>query len=79
MMTDVTDRDALAQEPFGTWLLKQDGRGGLIGNLAASLKPDRTFPKAGDPEAVRKFLGDRRASGDDWEAFEDAELEWRMY
>jgi hypothetical protein len=76
-MTDVTERYPGTQEPFGAWLLKQDARGGLIGNLARALKVDRTFPKAGDPEVVRKFLGDRRASGDDWEAFEDAELEWR--
>ena len=77
MMTDVAERYAPAQEPFGAWLVKQDTRGGLIGNLAKALKADRTFPKNADPEAVRKFMGDRRASGDDWEAFEDAEMAWR--
>ncbi|SEJ02714.1 hypothetical protein SAMN05428950_101891 [Sphingomonas sp. OV641] len=79
MMANVADQSTAVDEAFGTWLVKQDGRGGLIGNLATALKADRTFPRAADPEGVRKFMGDRRAGGDDWEALEDAELEWRCY
>lgn len=76
-MTDVAERYEPAQEAFGAWLVSQEHRGGLVGNLAAALKADRTFPRAADPEKVRKFLSERRASGDDWEAFEDAEMAWR--
>lgn len=62
--------------PFGTWLVAQQGRGGFVGQLADAAAGDRTFPRGGDVDAARKWLQDRRASGDDWEALDDAELDW---
>jgi len=64
------------RRPFGTWLLTQTGRGGFVGGLATSAAADRTFPRSGDVEAARKWLQAQRASGDDWEALEDAESAW---
>lgn len=65
-----------AKPTFGAWLINQEHRGGLLGNLAAALKADRSFPRSASPEAVRKFMSERRASGDDWEALEDPEMVW---
>jgi len=62
--------------PFGTWLLKQDLRDGWIGILAKGAKTDRAFPKQGDPDAVRKRLGETGAEADMFEAVDDAEREW---
>lgn len=61
---------------FGEWLLKQKDRGGFIGGLAEAAAKDRKFPRLGDVAAARKWLQDNRASGDDWEALDDAELDW---
>ena len=61
---------------FGAWLITQKDRGGFIGQLAASAAADRTFPRYGDVEAARKWLQASRASGDDWEALDDAETAW---
>lgn len=76
MMTDVAERPAASKMAFGAWLVKQDKRAGWIGNFALAVKADRSFPRAGDPEAVRKWLSTKMASGDDWEALEDAENDW---
>jgi hypothetical protein len=75
MQTD-TEQLATPAVSFGAWLLKQKDRGGFIGQLAASALADRTFPRTGDVEAARKWLQASRASGDDWEALEDAEGAW---
>lgn len=79
-MTQVTiEGDAPAAAgglPFGQWLVKQAGRGGFVGELADAALADRWFPRQGDVEAARRWLQDRRASGDDWEALDDAELDW---
>lgn len=61
---------------FGKWLIEQKGRGGWVGELAAVAVGSPTFPKNGDPEAARRWLGTQRASGDDWEALDDAEAAW---
>lgn len=61
---------------FGAWLVQQKGRGGFIGGLADAAAADRSFPRYGGLEDVRKWLQGSRASGDDWEALEDAELDW---
>lgn len=73
---DILDREAEAAIPFGTWLLQQRGRSGFVGQLATSAAADRSFPRAGDVEAAGKWLQGSRASGDDWEALEDAESAW---
>jgi hypothetical protein len=64
-------------EPFGKWLLSQRDRGDWVDALATAARADRTFPKTGDPEAARAWLQNSRASGDDWEALEDAESAWQ--
>ncbi|GLK42742.1 hypothetical protein GCM10017612_06590 [Novosphingobium resinovorum] len=61
---------------FGTWLVQQKGRNGFVGGLADAAAADRTFPRLGDVAAAREWLMQRRASGDDWEALDDAELDW---
>jgi hypothetical protein len=75
--TYVNDRYARPDRPaFGAWLLKQKGKGGLIGQLADGAAADRAFPKAGDPEAVRARLRAVMADGDMYEAVDDAESAW---
>lgn len=64
------------REPFGRWLMKQSGSGGFVGQLADSAAMDRTFPRTGTYEDARKWMQAQRASGDDWEALEDAESAW---
>lgn len=66
----------MERESFGRWLLKQGARGGFVGELATAASKDRAFPRDGDIEAARKWLQASRASGDDWEALEDAELDY---
>jgi hypothetical protein len=70
-----TDDDGGERQPFGAWLLQQRGRSGFVGQLANSAAADRTFPKGGVEDA-RRWLQAQRASGDDWEALEDAENAW---
>lgn len=62
--------------PFGTWLIAQKDKGGLIGQLAAGAAVDRRFPKHGDIEAVRKHLSAMQADGDMHAAIDDAELDY---
>lgn len=62
---------------FGGWLVQQKTRNDWIGLLAGQAAKDPSFPKAGDPEAVRKHLGARGADPDQFEMLEDAEAEWR--
>lgn len=62
---------------FGTWLIGQKGRGGWVGDLAGVAAKDPRFPKSGDVAAARAWLGGLRASGDDWEALDDAEAAWQ--
>jgi uncharacterized protein YozE (UPF0346 family) len=67
------------QEPrmaFGKWMLMQRDPGDWIDGIADAARADRTFPKNGDPEAVRKHLRAQQADGDAFAAIEDAESEW---
>ena len=61
---------------FGTWLLMQRDGGGFVGQLANAAAIDLAFPRSGDVDAARKWLQTNRASGDDWEALEDAKTKW---
>ena len=71
------DRYAAPARPaFGAWLVKQKGKGGLIGQLAEGAAADRAFPKDGDVEAVRARLRAVMADGDMYEAVDDAESAW---
>ena len=75
-MTITHDENEAEPQAFGQWLTQQRGQGGFVGQLADSAAADRTFPKAGTYEDARKWMQAQRASGDDWEALEDAERAW---
>ena len=44
--------------------------------MAEAAAKDRKFPRTGDVAAARNWLQENRASGDDWEALEDAEMDY---
>ena len=75
-MTDYDDEDTEPKMPFGKWMLTQRDRGDWIDGIADAARADRTFPKNGDPEAVRKHLWGQQADGDAFAAIDDAESEW---
>ena len=75
-MTDDNEQDDVPAVAFGAWLLTQRDAGGFVGQLANAAAIDRAFPRSGDVDAARKWLQANRASGDDWEALEDAETKW---
>lgn len=70
---------AADSQPFGAWLVRQTGAGGVVGQIAAAAASDRSFPRDGDVESARKWLAANRSSGDDWEALDDAEIAWLAY
>lgn len=76
MPNDSTDDLMPASETFGRWLLKQRARGDWVDGLADAARADRTFPKDGDPEAVRGHLRKQQADGDVFAAIDDAESDW---
>ena len=61
---------------FGTWLLTQITEDGWIGDLAKAAKADRSFPRNGDPDAVRLHLSSKQADSDMFEALDAAEIAW---
>ena len=63
-------------QTFGSWLLSQQGRTGLVGQLVDGAKVDRKFPRYGTPEEVRKHLSAMQADGDLFEAVDEAESDW---
>ncbi len=73
---DMPDRYAETVIPFGTWLLSQKDKGGLIGQLATGAAADRRFPKHGDIGQVRAHLSAMQADGDMHAAIDDAELDY---
>lgn len=77
-MRDASDPESYlaTSEPFGRWLIAQRDRGDWVDGLADAARSDRTFPKDGDPEAVRKHLRGQQADGDVFQAVEDAESAW---
>ena len=75
-MSFKTSRDETMPEPFGRWLIAQRERGDWIDDLAAAARADRSFPKDGDPEAIRAHLRGQQADGDVFQAVDDAESEW---
>ncbi len=73
---ETLDRSAATTVPFGTWLLSQKDKGGLIGQLATGAAADRSFPKHGDIGQVRAHLSAMQADGDMHAAIDDAELDY---
>ncbi|WP_380786836.1 hypothetical protein [Sphingomonas sp. R86521] len=75
----MTHHDDDQDEPkiaFGRWLLAQRDRGDWVDGIADAARADRTFPKNGDPEAVRKHLRGQQADGDAFALVDDAESDW---
>ncbi|MBJ6122937.1 hypothetical protein [Sphingomonas mollis] len=75
-MTDYDDNQPAEKPPFGKWLLTQRDRGDWVDGIADAARADRTFPKNGDPEAVRGHLRKQQADGDAFAAIDDAESDW---
>jgi uncharacterized protein YozE (UPF0346 family) len=78
-MVEQPSRYTTKTEPFGRWLLTQRDRGDWVDDLATAARADRSFPKDGDPEAVRKHLRGQQADGDVFAAVDDAETDWLAY
>lgn len=76
-MLDQMESDAGSALPFGRWLLAQRDRGDWIDGIADAARADRSFPKDGDPEAVRAHLRKQQADGDAFQAIDDAEGDWQ--
>ncbi len=70
------DDQSDTQVPFGRWLLTQRDRGDWVDGIADAARADRTFPKNGNPEAVRAHLRKQQADGDVFAAIDDAESDW---
>jgi uncharacterized protein YozE (UPF0346 family) len=70
------DDDQSEKPTFGKWLLTQRDRGDWVDGIADAARADRTFPRNGDPEAVRKHLRSQQADGDAFAAIDDAESDW---
>lgn len=78
-MPDQALRYTSAKQSFAAWLLTQRNASGWRRDFALAAHADRTFPRAGDVEAVRRWLSSKMASGDDWAALDDAENDWLCY
>ncbi|WP_260597153.1 YozE family protein [Sphingomonas endolithica] len=65
------------RETYGKWLLAQRDRGDWVNDLANAARADRTFPKEGDPEAVRAHLRKQQADSYVFQAVDDAEADWQ--
>jgi hypothetical protein len=77
--SDLDTPDANQHVAFGMWLIGQHGRPGWVGELAKAAKADRTFPRQGDPDAVRLHLNKMQAESDMFEAVDDAERLWSPF
>ncbi|WBH17032.1 hypothetical protein [Sphingomonas radiodurans] len=78
-MPDPALRYTDAKPTFGAWLIEQRKRDGWLGDFALAAHADRSFPRQGDVEAVKKWLSGKMATGDDWAALDDAENDWICY
>uniref|UniRef100_UPI0035CA0565 YozE family protein n=1 Tax=uncultured Sphingomonas sp. TaxID=158754 RepID=UPI0035CA0565 len=78
-MSDLAEGSTAPKGSFGRWLLAQRDRGDWVDGLAGAARADRTFPKDGDPEAIRAHLRNQQADGDTFQAVDDAELDWLAY
>ena len=75
-MTEMPERYTDKRPAFAAWLIARPDSGNWVDGLAQAARADRAFPRHGDLEAVKKWLQGRRPSGDDWEALDDAELDY---
>lgn len=63
-------------EGFGEWLVKHTKRDDWIGRLAKSSRADPLFRNDSTPNDLRMRLQHSKATGDAFDALDDAELEW---
>ncbi len=75
-MTDHDDDQQEMKPTFGKWLLSQRDRSDWVDGIADAARADRTFPKNGDPQAVRAHMRKQQADGDAFAAIDDAESDW---
>lgn len=75
-MPAVAHQPAADRLPFGAWLLNRKPRGDWVDELVDTARKDPSFPRSGDPETVRRHLSARGATGDAFEALDDAETDW---
>jgi hypothetical protein len=61
---------------FSQWLFAQTKRSGTIGELSKAARLDRSFPRNGTVEDVRRRFARAGADGDAFMALEDAEREY---
>ena len=73
---DVQAEHGAEDQPFGQWLLDQTKRGDWISDLAKGMRALPNFTKSGTPDDLRALLHLSGATGDDFEALDDAELAW---
>jgi hypothetical protein len=66
-------------QTFGSWLLAQRGRTGLVGQLVEGAKADRKFPRYGTPEDARAYLSAIQAEGELIGAVDEAEADWQAH
>lgn len=78
VMADYDDDVEQPKVAFGRWLLTQKDRGDWVDGIADAARADRTFPREGDPEAVRAHLRKQQADGDAFAAVDDAEGDWMV-
>lgn len=80
-MPDTSNPESYLRKPetFGRWLLAQKDRGDWVDDLADQARKDPSFPKDGDPEAVRAHLRAQQVDGDVFQAVDDAETDWLSY
>ncbi|MGC5796116.1 hypothetical protein [Sphingomonas sp. NFX23] len=62
MTTDHDDNRPEQKPAFGKWLLTKRDRGDWVDGIADAGSADWTFPKNGDPEAVRAHLRSGRTA-----------------
>lgn len=62
--------------PFGRWLMQQENREGMVGELAKHAKADRYFPKDGGLKEAWGRLNAIQVEPDMYAAMEEAELDW---
>lgn len=74
-MTD-SSRYMTKPEFFGQWLIAQRKLRNWIDDLSATARADRSFPKDGDPEAIRAHLRSQQAEGGVFQAMHDSESAW---
>ncbi|RZL29390.1 MAG: hypothetical protein EOP64_01250 [Sphingomonas sp.] len=72
----IEQKDDRPQVTFGRWLLTQRDRGDWVDGIAEAARADRSFPREGDPEAVRAHLRKQQADGGAFAAIDDAETDW---